>query len=178
MLSVVSEVLPHGAAWIGSQVLKGRSIRCCGRHHNSVLHGIWKEFTRILTLRTLPYHPSNQQMQHPYEVLIAEVNPGSITNYRKVQWMIISLTNSKFHDQVYGSCYLAIADYFSSKVRLKLSLSDPWAPEVRDLEVWFLSFYKKVLQCFVVQKQINTFFILLGMIPFDQQVRGKVPRFF
>lgn len=40
VLSVVSEVLAHGAAGVGSQVLQGSSIRGSSRHHDGVLHGI------------------------------------------------------------------------------------------------------------------------------------------
>ena len=40
MLAVVSEVLSHGAARVGSQVLQRSSIGSGGRDHNGVLHGI------------------------------------------------------------------------------------------------------------------------------------------
>ena len=40
MHAVVTEELAHGAARIGSQVLKGGSIRSSGRDNNAVLHGI------------------------------------------------------------------------------------------------------------------------------------------
>lgn len=40
MLSVVSEILPHGAARVGSQVLQRRSIGGSGRYHYGVLHSI------------------------------------------------------------------------------------------------------------------------------------------
>lgn len=40
MLAVVSEILSHGAARVGGQVLQGGSIGGCGRDHDGVLHGI------------------------------------------------------------------------------------------------------------------------------------------
>ncbi len=40
MLAVVSEVLSHGAARVGGQVLQRSSIRGGGRDHDGVLHGI------------------------------------------------------------------------------------------------------------------------------------------
>lgn len=40
MLAIVSEVLPHGAAGVRSQVLQRSSIGGRGRHNDGVLHGI------------------------------------------------------------------------------------------------------------------------------------------
>lgn len=40
MLAVVPEVLSHGAARVGSQVLQRGSVRGRSRHHNGVFHGI------------------------------------------------------------------------------------------------------------------------------------------
>lgn len=38
--AVVTEVLSHGTARVGSQVLQGSGIRGCGTDHDGVLHGI------------------------------------------------------------------------------------------------------------------------------------------
>lgn len=40
MLAVVSEVLAHGAARVGGQVLQGSSVGGGGRNHDGVLHGV------------------------------------------------------------------------------------------------------------------------------------------
>lgn len=40
MFAVVSEILSHGAAGVGSQVLQRSGIRSSSRHHDGVLHGI------------------------------------------------------------------------------------------------------------------------------------------
>ncbi len=40
MLAVVSEVLAHGTARVGSQVLQRSGIRGGGRHHDGVFHGV------------------------------------------------------------------------------------------------------------------------------------------
>lgn len=40
VLPVVPEVLPHGAAGVGSQVLQGGGVGGRGRDHDGVLHGV------------------------------------------------------------------------------------------------------------------------------------------
>ena len=40
MLAVVPEVLSHGAAGVGGQVLQGGGVGGGGGHHNGVLHGV------------------------------------------------------------------------------------------------------------------------------------------
>ena len=40
MFSVVPEVLSHGTAGVGGEVLQGGCVRRCGTHHDGVLHSI------------------------------------------------------------------------------------------------------------------------------------------